>query len=86
MALNPHLANRDAQVFQKYCQNLLGVPAENIEMVLDGSIGQMNEALRKISNIVEQERNAVVYFYYAGHGWQTLRNICHHFGSAHYQL
>ena len=41
-------ANRDAQVFQKYCQNLLGVPAENIEMVLDGSIGQMNEALSKI--------------------------------------
>ena len=64
-------ANRDAQVFQKYCQNLLGVPAENIEMVLDGSIGQMNEALRKISNIVEQERNAVVYFYYAGHGWPS---------------
>lgn len=64
-------ANRDAQVFQKYCQNLLGVPAENIELVLDGSIGQMNEALRKISNIVEQERNAVVYFYYAGHGWPS---------------
>lgn len=64
-------ANHDAQVFEKYCVNVLGVPSENIQLVLDGSIGQMNEALRKISNIVEQVKAPQVYFYYAGHGWPS---------------
>ena len=64
-------ANRDAQIFHKYCTNILGVPSQNAQLVLDGSIGQMNEALRKISNIAEQEKNATVYFYYAGHGWPS---------------
>lgn len=64
-------ANRDAETFRNYCINILGVPSENIQLVLDGSIGQMNEALRKTSNIVEQIKDPKVYFYYAGHGWPS---------------
>ncbi len=62
-------AKRDAETFKRYCVNVLGVPEENVEFVLNGSAAQMKSAVeRTIKRSVHRE-SPVVYYYYAGHGW-----------------
>jgi uncharacterized caspase-like protein len=62
-------ARNDAKTFSEYAVKLLGVPEENIVLLLDAKLIEMRRALDKIENIIKSlDGQAEVIFYYAGHG------------------
>ncbi|MCZ2355080.1 MAG: caspase family protein [Bacteroidia bacterium] len=62
-------AQQDAVIFRQYAEKRLGVPAQNIIFVLDGTATQMQQAIEKTQRILAQsDGKAEIYFYYAGHG------------------
>ncbi|MBD78972.1 MAG: hypothetical protein CL840_08645 [Crocinitomicaceae bacterium] len=67
---NVDYANRDAEVFKRYAEQVLGIPTENIVYLLDAKIVELNRALIKINKAIELSNGkAEVVFYYAGHGF-----------------
>jgi len=67
--VNVDFAEHDARVFRDYAISTLGVPEKNIIMLINGTAGQMNQALTKINLILKNStQEAMVIFYYAGHG------------------
>ena len=66
---NVDFAVIDAKTFKKYLRNTLGVPDENITMLINATAGQMRQSIAKLSAIAEAyEGEAKLIFYYAGHG------------------
>ena len=66
---NVDFAAIDAKTFNKYLTNTLGVPSENITLLLNATAGQMRQSVAKLSAIAEAyEGEAKLIFYYAGHG------------------
>lgn len=62
-------AQNDAKVFSEYCKKTLGIPANNVRLLLNGSYGEMLGELKWIYDIIEVYKGqARVIFYYAGHG------------------
>jgi hypothetical protein len=62
-------ASNDARVFAEYAEKTLGVPKENITLIIDATRGQMSQSIAKLERLIEVERGeAEVYFYYSGHG------------------
>lgn len=67
---NVDYANRDAQTFKLYAQNILGVPEENTVYLLDAQVVELNRALIKMNKAIELSNGkAEVFIYYAGHGF-----------------
>ena len=67
----PHVdyAIRDGESFRNYCEQLLGIPAENILMITDASKDEMEEVVDKIKRVAgEYDGDARIIVYYAGHG------------------
>ena len=62
-------AEHDAEVFQRYSTNILGVPKDNIEYTTNASAAQMDDAIDRVIKRAKQRTSPVVYFYFAGHGW-----------------
>jgi predicted lactoylglutathione lyase len=66
---NVDFAAVDAKTFKKYLVNTLGVPNENISLLINATAGQMRQAIAKLSAIAQAyEGEAQLIFYYAGHG------------------
>jgi hypothetical protein len=67
--INVIFAENDAKIFKEYVNRTLGVPEENINLLLNATTSQMNQALAKI-NLIAKNLNgkAELIFYYAGHG------------------
>lgn len=66
---NVEFARNDASAFREYAIHALGIPAENIELLLDATTGKMKQSLTRLSLLAKNSRgDAEVYFYYAGHG------------------
>ncbi len=66
---NVDFASTDAKTFKKYLVNTLGVPSENISLLVNATAGQMRQSVAKLSAIAEAyEGEAQLIFYYAGHG------------------
>ena len=66
---NVDFAAIDAKTFKKYLVNTLGVPNENITMLINATAGQMRQSIAKLSALAEAyEGEAKLVFYYAGHG------------------
>lgn len=64
----PYAAN-DGRVFAEYLKKTLGVPDDNIQLVLDGSLNDLKFGLNKLSQICGAfPGEASVIVYYAGHG------------------
>ncbi|HPV56226.1 MAG TPA: OmpH family outer membrane protein, partial [Tenuifilaceae bacterium] len=62
-------AQNDAKVFSEYCKKTLGIPSNNVHLLLNGSYGEMLGELKWIYDIIEAYKGqARVIFYYAGHG------------------
>jgi hypothetical protein len=62
-------ALNDARIFKKYLEKTLGIPSGNIQMLENGTYGQILDALKWISDITKAFKGeAKVIFYYAGHG------------------
>jgi hypothetical protein len=67
--MNVEFASVDAKTFKKYLTNTLGVPNENITLLVNATAGQMRQSVARLSAIAEAyEGEAKLIFYYAGHG------------------
>jgi len=66
---NVDYAAVDATIFRDYARNTLGLPEENITLLLNATAGQINQAISKLKSIAEAyEGEASFIVYYAGHG------------------
>ncbi len=66
---NVDFASVDAKTFKKYLINTLGVPTENITLLINATAGQMKQKIARLSAIAgAYEGEAKLIFYYAGHG------------------
>lgn len=62
-------ANNDGDIFSRYCQQVLGIPKQNIRRYQNATYGNMLSAINDIKNIaVAYNGDINVIFYYAGHG------------------
>jgi hypothetical protein len=67
--VNVDFAEHDARIFRDYTISTLGVPEQNIVLLINGTSGQMNQALTKINLISKNSKGeAMIILYYAGHG------------------
>jgi len=67
--VNVDFAENDARIFRVYAINTLGVPERNVIMLINGTSGQMHQALTRINLIAKNTKGeANLIFYYAGHG------------------
>lgn len=66
---NVDFARNDASAFEEYATKVLGIPKENITLLLDATTGKMKQSLDKLSLLAKNSYgNAEIFFYYAGHG------------------
>jgi hypothetical protein len=67
--INVRFARNDAIAFKMYAEKVLGIPEKNVILLTDATLGQMSQALSKISLISKNMNGkAELFFYYAGHG------------------
>ena len=67
---NVDFATNDALTFAKYAEKTLGVPRENISIIIDAIGSKMKAEIEKICKIAEYSNGtAEIIFYYAGHGF-----------------
>lgn len=65
---NVAFAKNDANVFKEYLVKTLGVPQQNVYLLLDATRGQINRELERVSELAKLNSNSELIFYYAGHG------------------
>jgi hypothetical protein len=61
-------AQRDARAFRCYAKALWGVPERNTFYIEDGTAGLIRSQLDRLCLLLRTEKNATVFFYFAGHG------------------
>jgi len=67
---NVDYAIHDAETFKEYALKIIGIPNDNIIMVLNAKTMEMHTALNQIVNIIKNmQGKAELYVYYAGHGF-----------------
>ncbi len=67
---NVDYARNDAEIFAKYCNKTLGLPAENIVLLTDATSGKMSQEIERLvlkAKYKPGELRLIVY--YAGHGF-----------------
>lgn len=67
---NVPFARNDAKVFKDYAVKTLGIPEENIYLLLDATAGEMQQKIDLISKLATKTgADAEVFMFYAGHGF-----------------
>ncbi len=67
--INVDYASNDAKVFKDYVIKTLGVPEQNVILLINATYGQMQQGIAKLNKLSKlSEGNAELIFYYAGHG------------------
>lgn len=67
--MNVDFARNDASAFKEYAGKSLGIPEKNITVILDGTYGQINQAISRMNLIAKNTGGKGQFvFYYAGHG------------------
>ena len=62
-------AENDANIFAKYCTQVLGLPAKNVSLYTNISYAGFLKAIRQIKQIAKTNNgNLNIIFYYSGHG------------------
>jgi hypothetical protein len=62
-------ALNDARVFKQYLEKTLGLPASNIQLLENGTYGEVLGKLNWLKDVIKAyQGEAKVIFYYAGHG------------------
>lgn len=61
-------ASRDGNMFFKYCNQLLGVPKENIRLITNATLNKMKHELNWLADMGISHPNSELLIYYAGHG------------------
>ena len=68
-------AHNDGRAFRRYCENVLGIPVENIHYVEDATLGNMTAELNWLSRVAKAyEGESSLIVYYAGHGIPNEKN------------
>ena len=66
---NVNFAERDAKTFKEYAEKTLGIPEENIILMINAQVVEFSKAIEKMNVIAKNlDGEAEIYFYYAGHG------------------
>jgi len=66
---NVDYAASDARIFKEYLIKTLGVPNDNITLLINATAGQMRRGLSKMRALAKAyDGDANIIFYYAGHG------------------
>lgn len=66
---NVEYALNDGRTFERYCKQVLGIPADHVHTVENATLGQMVEQINWVSRIAKAyEGDAKIIVYYAGHG------------------
>lgn len=59
----------DGKIFEKYCNQTLGIPETNIKYYEDATFGNIQSAMKKIQDIADvYDGDAKIIFYYSGLG------------------
>lgn len=67
---NVPFARNDARVFKDYAVKTLGIPEDNIYLLLDATAGEMQQKIDLISKLAAKTgADAEVFMFYAGHGF-----------------
>jgi len=67
---NVDFAKKDAEIFSEYANKTLGIPKDNITLLLDATSVQMQREIEKLAELANAYNGeASVLFYYAGHGF-----------------
>lgn len=62
-------AHNDGRAFRRYCENVLGIPAENIHYIEDATLGSMTAELNWMERVaIAYDGESKLIVYYAGHG------------------
>jgi hypothetical protein len=68
-ASNVEFAEIDARIFSEYMIKTMGVPKDNVTLLVNATAGQMHRALAKMRALARAyDGKARLVFYYAGHG------------------
>ncbi len=68
-SINVDFAERDALIFNEYLTKTIGIPDENITLLMNATAGQIKQALSKMTALSKAyDGQAEFIFYYAGHG------------------
>jgi hypothetical protein len=68
-SINVDYAENDARIFNEYLRRTLGIPEENITLLINATAGQIKQALAKMTALAKAyDGQAEFIFYYAGHG------------------
>lgn len=72
---NVPYALNDGKIFRQYCEQTLGIPAENIKLHTDATYNHTRLALSWLKDVCEvYNGDASVIFYYAGHGIPDVKD------------
>lgn len=67
--VNVEFARNDAKIFKEYVNKTLGVPEENIMLLLDAKVIEMNRSIEKLNLLAKVAgADCELIFYFAGHG------------------
>lgn len=67
--INVDYAEADARTFAAYLNRTFGLPKENITLLINATVGQMNQAIDRLASLAKvYDGEAELIFYYAGHG------------------
>lgn len=61
-------ANNDGRSFRRYCEDVLGIPNENIVSTFDATYSGMIDAIEQIKNLEAAYSDMKLLVYYSGHG------------------
>jgi hypothetical protein len=68
-SINVDYAENDARIFNEYLRKTIGIPDDNITLLINATAGQINQALAKMTALAKAyDGEAEFIFYYAGHG------------------
>jgi hypothetical protein len=67
--INVAFAMRDASIFKEYVNKTLGVPEENIKLLINARSVEMHREIKKLASYIKAlGGDAEIIIYYAGHG------------------
>lgn len=68
-------AHRDGQIFNEYCNKVLGVSKEHIKLTKDATSSEMRSIIRDLGYRTDMDPDKLnIIFYYAGHGNPDIPN------------
>jgi len=67
---NVEFASQDASIFSQYAEKTLGIPKENIFLVIDGTSATIKKEIQRVKGLIQySDGKAELIFFYAGHGF-----------------